>query len=399
MPCRLSPPRTSQAALASSIAALLVLWAGSLCAPLGQAQTPLQATAVQAAMERVGPITPEKRGELYQELERHAQVLESQSAVLKTVAKLVGPTVVHIEAEPGVQPGTTHGHAHRVEEAGSGVIMEWKGKTYILTNRHVVRGSALEDIRVTLADGRQVHPTRVWEDAETDVAVLATTATELVAAPLGNSDKLEIGDFVLALGSPFGLSHSVTFGIVSAKGRRGDDLRLADNSFRFQEFIQTDAAINPGNSGGPLVNLRGEVVGINTAIASQSGVSEGVGFSIPINMFAFAARQLIDRGSVVRAFLGVTLNPKFGPTAAAAVGLPFPIGAQVTTVTPNSPADAAKLQVGDVLLEYNHVRVESDYHLINLVSLTEIGSHVPVSVLRNGQTFSLEVTVADKSKF
>ena len=140
----------------------------------------------------------------------------------------------------------------------------------------------------------------------TDVAVLAVSAPDLTAAPLGDSDRMEIGDFVLAVGSPFGLSHSVTFGIISAKGRR--DLHLGEvDTVQFQDFLQTDAAINPGNSGGPLVNLRGEVIGINTAIASNSGGNEGIGFAIPVNMFMTVARQLIETGKVTRAFLGVNM--------------------------------------------------------------------------------------------
>ncbi len=163
---------------------------------------------------------------------------------------------------------------------------------------------------------------------------------------------------MLAVGSPFGLSHSVTFGIISAKGRR--DLHLGDAELRFQDFLQTDAAINPGNSGGPLCNLRGEIIGINTAIASNSGGNEGIGFSIPINMFMAVARQLIETGKVARAFLGVSLDAKFGPAMAAEIGLPGPMGAGVTAVTPGSPAEAARLQPGDVILEIDGTRVEDD---------------------------------------
>ena len=205
---------------------------------------------------------------------------------------------------------------------------------------------------------------------------MAVSAPDLVAAPLGDSDRLETGDFVLALGSPFGLSHSVTFGIISARGRW--DLHLPKGTIHFQDFLQTDAAINPGNSGGPLVNLHGELIGINNSIASDSGVNEGIGFAIPINLFMTVGRQLIATGRVARAFLGVNLNSKFGPAMAAELGLPRPIGAQVTGVTPNSPAEAAKLQPGDVILEFNGTPVEDDAHLVNLVSLTEVGKTVPV---------------------
>ena len=154
---------------------------------------------------------------------------------------------------------------------------------------------------------------------------------------------MEIGDFVLAVGSPFGLSHSVTFGIISAKGRR--DLELGDGEVRYQDFLQTDAAINPGNSGGPLFNLRGEVIGMNTAIASSSGGNEGIGFTIPINMVMMIARQLVERGTVVRAYLGVGLDDSSAPAAATSVGLPRPGGARLKCRRlPASPAEAAKLK-------------------------------------------------------
>src|SRR5262249_36577839 len=153
---------------------------------------------------------------------------------------------------------------------------------------------------------------------------------DVVPARLGDSNQLEIGDYVVAVGSPFGLSQSVTSGIVSAKGRR--DLDLGDEGGRFQDFLQTDAAINPGNSGGPLINLKGEVIGINTAIASNSGGSEGIGFTIPVNMAMVIVRQLIDHGSVTRAFLGVNLDSKFNASIAARLGMPQPRGARITGI-------------------------------------------------------------------
>jgi serine protease Do len=242
-----------------------------------------------------------------------------------------------------------------------------------------------------------LHPTEVRLDADTDVAVMFVDAPDLVPARLGNSDSVEIGDFALAVGSPFGLMRSVTYGIISAKGRR--DLKLGDDGVRFQDFMQTDAAINPGNSGGPLINLRGEVIGINTAIASNSGGSEGIGFSIPINMFMHVARQLTEKGAFARAFLGVKLDATFGSAMAAELGLPRPIGARITTIIPDSPAAAGDLRGGDVVLEFNHVAVEDDNHLVNLVNFTEIGKKVPLVVFRDRQAVHLEVAVGDSSRF
>ncbi|MEN6498635.1 MAG: trypsin-like peptidase domain-containing protein [Thermoguttaceae bacterium] len=356
-----------------------------------------QTAAIQAAMERLGPVSPEKREELYRQLRTQAEVLETQSAVVKTVAKLIGPTVVHIEAEVAGRTALQFGHTRQVEEAGSGVIIQLKGKIYILTSRHLINGATPGNISIRLADGRRIHPTKAWEDAETDVAVMAVSAPDLITAPLGDSDKLDIGDFVLAVGSPFGLSHSVTYGIISAKGRR--ELDLGDSGVRLQDFLQTDAAINPGNSGGPLINLRGEVIGINTAIASNSGGNEGIGFAIPIKMFMVVVEQLIENGKASRAFLGVTLDQGFGAASASELGLPRPIGARVTQVTPDSPAMTAGLQVGDVILQFTNTPIEDDSHLVNMVNLTEIGKEVSLTVYRTRKTFQVKVAVGDRSRF
>ena len=223
---------------------------------------------------------------------------------------------------------------------------------------------------------------------------MAIAADNLVPARLGDSTKLDIGDFVLAVGSPFGLTHSVTYGIISAKGRR--DLQLGDDGVQYQDFLQTDAAINPGNSGGPLLNLRGEVIGINTAIASTSGGNEGIGFTIPINMVMVIADQLIERGSVVRAYLGVRLDATFGPEAAAKMGLPRPEGARVTGITQNSPAES-QLRVGDVILAFDGTPIEDDNHLINLVSLTPVNKEVEVHLLRSGKAHNLKVRVGNRT--
>jgi serine protease Do len=327
---------------------------------------------------------------------RDVAELERHSNVLKTVVKLVSPTVVNIEAQRS-EAARTYGRARVVEESGSGVIVQFDGKYFALTNRHVIRDAPLAAVNVGLSDGRTIHPARIWSDRDTDIAVMAIEATGLVAARLGNSDKVEIGDFCVAVGSPFGLSHSVTYGIISAKGRR--DLELGDGNVRFQDFMQTDAAINPGNSGGPLINLRGEVIGINTAIASESGGNQGVGFSIPINMVEVVARQLIERGAVARAFLGVTLDSKFTSEAASKLGLPRLTGAHVIRVTPGSPAEQAKVQVGDVILQFGETGIQDDSHLVNVISLSKIGSEIPIVVFRNGQLLNIKTNVGDMEQF
>ena len=334
----------------------------------------------------------EERAELRKELERHAKVLEAQSTVVKLVAKLVGPSVVLFEADLPAKSSP-----QQIEETGSGAMIKIKEQFYVLTNRHVIKNATPKAIRIHLADGRLIHPTKVLTDSDTDVAVLAVAEPDLVAASLGDSDQMQIGDFVLAVGSPYGLSNSVTFGIISAKGRR--DLRLNDAAIPYQDFLQTDASLNPGSSGGPLLNLHGEIIGINSAIATKTGRDEGIGFAIPINLFMSVGNQLVETGHVARAFLGVKLNSKFGPAMAAELGLPRPIGAHVTEITPRSPAEAARLQVGDVILEYNHIPIEDDAHLVNLVSLTEIGKKVSLLVFRDRKPFTMTVEVSDRGKF
>jgi len=369
----------------------------SLLGSLLAAHAAVAQSAIQAAIERRGPVAPDKRAELYERLRSQAEVLEAQAAVVKTVAKLVGPTVVHIEADVTDRTVLQYGRGRQVEEAGSGVVVQLGDDYFVLTNRHLIRGALPANININLADGRMVHPERVWDDVETDVAVMAVSAPDLVAAPIGDSDSLEIGDFVLAVGSPFGLSYSVTYGIVSAKGRRG--LRLGESGVDLQNFIQTDAAINPGNSGGPLINLRGEVIGINTAIASNSGGSEGVGFAIPINMFVRVARQLTEKGRVSRAFLGVTLDRNFSLAQATGLGLPRLVGARVSDVTPNSPAAKAKLEKGDVILQVGKVLIEDDAHLVDVVHLTEIGKEVRLVIFRNRRVLEIPITVGDWDEF
>jgi serine protease Do len=350
---------------------------------------------IAAAQTSPDPVLDD-RAKQFEKLEHDVAQLEQQGNVLKQVVRLVRPTVVHIEAEKSDPLAKRYSH-HSIEEAGSGTILQLGDKFYVLTNRHVINSATDNNIHIKLQDGRQISPSRTWSDKETDVAIMAVNAPHLVSARIGDSDKVDIGDFVLAVGSPFGLSHSVTFGIISAKGRRG--LELGDEQVQLQDFMQTDAAINPGNSGGPLINLRGEVVGMNTAIASNSGGSEGIGFTIPINMAMSIARQLVDRGTVVRAFLGVKTDSQFTEAAAGKLGLPQCEGCHILSITPRSPAELAKLQANDVILEFNGTPVEDANHLINLVSLTDIGKEVPMVIFRDGKSLKMTVKVGDRGSF
>jgi serine protease Do len=346
---------------------------------------PMRSTRISAA----------ERERLYEQAARDAEVLETQGRQLRRLTELLRPAVVHIDAtKPLARPrsGKT-----TENEAGSGVIAQMDGLTVVITNRHVVNRSTLEDITIRLDDGRELTPKRLWSDAGTDIAVLDIEADDLQPARLAEGDTVRIGDTVLAIGSPFGLSHSVTLGIVSAKGRR--DLELGEGNVKFQDFIQTDAAINPGNSGGPLVNLRGEVVGLNTCIASNSGGSEGIGFAIPIPMVMFVAHQLIEHGTVPRAYLGVALDKKFEQHEADRLGMVRPVGTRVETITRGAPADVAGIRPDDVILEYEGRPVEDDDHLMSMVGMTPLDSVVELTIFRSRERLPVRMKVASRQDF
>ena len=267
------------------------------------------------------------------------------------------------------------------EGLGSGVIVSPEG--YILTNNHVVDGAT--DVRVTLADRREFKARVVGTDPKTDVAVLKIDATNLTPIVIGDSAKMQVGDYVLAVGDPFGVGKTVTMGIVSATGRGG--LGIED----YEDFIQTDASINPGNSGGALVNDRGELVGINTAIlAHGSEGNQGIGFAIPVNEARSVMDQIIKNGKVTRAYLGV-MAQEVTPAIAKAFHEPEVRGALVGDVTPNSPAQQAGIQKGDIIVGLNGQPVDDASQLRVNVSLMQPGSTVNVKVLRDGVTKDFNV--------
>ncbi|MCY2966650.1 MAG: PDZ domain-containing protein, partial [Planctomycetota bacterium] len=307
--------------------------------------------------------------------------------------RLTTPSVVHIET----QRRTIRGR--RADETGSGVILASPrpGEFIVVTNSHVVDGTEVADISVHLHDKRVLHPVRKLEDRPTDVAVLLLAERDLTAARLGDSDRLQIGHLVLAMGSPFGLSQSTTLGIISAKGRRS--LKISETTDMLnQDFLQTDAAINPGNSGGPLIDMQGTVIGINSAIASNSGGNEGIGFSIPSKLVQTVIDQLLTTGKVVRAYLGVSLDPDFNTESAAALKLDRPKGARVLKVNPGTPAARAKLLVDDVVLTFDGTEVQDENHLINLVSLTPVNRKVKVVIFRGGKHITIDVVVGDREQ-
>ncbi len=271
----------------------------------------------------------------------------------------------------------------RQQGLGSGFIVESDG--IILTNNHVVADA--EKITVKFQDEREFEGRVIGKDAKTDIAVIKIDAANLPAVPLGDSDRLQVGEWVAALGSPFGLANTVTSGIVSAKGRW-------IGAGPYDNFIQTDASINPGNSGGPLVNLRGEVVGMNTAIFSRTGANIGIGFAIPINLVKELLPELKSKGKVTRGWLGVSIQ-EVTPDLAASLGLEKSAGALVSSVTDGSPAEKADIKVGDVIVEYNGNPIKHSSELPILVARTDIGKSVPLKVFRGKEELQLSVTVEE----
>jgi serine protease Do len=283
----------------------------------------------------------------------------------------------------GFQPQQPRSHVEG--GLGSGVVVSPDG--YILTNNHVVDGAT--NVSVTLPDRREFKAKVIGTDPKTDIAVLKIEASNLPVITVGNSSKMQVGDAVLAIGNPYGVGQTVTMGIVSATGRAG--LGIED----YEDFIQTDASINPGNSGGALVNDRGELIGINTAIlAPGSGGNQGIGFAVPVNLARNVMDQIVTHGSVERAYLGVSIQ-QVTPAIAKAIGLTGPDGALVSEVSPNSPASRAGMQSGDVILSMNSTPIAESNQLRMNISLMNPGQTVHLKVFRDGQTREVSAQVGE----
>jgi serine protease Do len=303
-------------------------------------------------------------------------------------SKIVRSTAGEDEPDPALGQFFTPPlpHRKREESLGSGVIVRSDG--YILTNEHVIAGASY--VKVALADQREFQARVVGSDPKTDVALLKVDATGLPTLPLGDSSQTQPGDFVLAIGVPFGLSQSVTMGIVSAVGR--GNLGIED----YEDFIQTDAAINPGNSGGALINASGQLIGINTALLSGAGGFQGVGFAIPINMAHDVMDRILKSGRVVRAWMGITTQPVTSGIAQS-FGLPGgPRGALVAQVTPNSPASRAGLSAGDIILAVNGHPVTNNDELSLTISMLAPGTAIRLRVLRTGAEREIPVTLGEE---
>jgi serine protease Do/serine protease DegQ len=266
---------------------------------------------------------------------------------------------------------------------GSGVIID-KEQGYILTNNHVINKA--DKILVTLTDGRQHTATLIGKDPEADVAIIQIPADNLTELPIADSDALRVGDFVVAIGNPFGLGQTVTSGIISALGRTGLGIE------GYEDFIQTDASINPGNSGGALINLRGEFIGMNTAILAPNGGNVGIGFAIPSNMAMTIKQSLIKHGEVRRGLLGVTTQD-LTRELVKAFGLKNRHGAVISRVNANSAADRAGLEPGDIILQLDSRNIKNSHEIRNIIGLLQIGDHIEIKILRGGKVKTIPATI------
>jgi serine protease Do len=308
----------------------------------------------------------------------------SASKVVKTQAQQLPEGFEQFFGNRGGMGGMQKPQSHREGGVGSGVIVSPDG--YILTNNHVVEGAT--DLMVTLPDRREFKAKIIGTDAQTDVALLKIDASNLPSITVGDSSKLQIGDEVLAIGNPYGIGQTVTMGIVSAVGRT-TNLGIEE----YENFIQTDAAINPGNSGGALVNDRGELIGINTAIlAPGSGGNQGIGFAVPVNLARQVMDQIATHGTVTRSYLGVTIQP-VTPALAKALGLSSPEGALVSDVQADTPGQKAGLKSGDVIREIDGKKIVESNELRMAVSMMEPGQSVKLKVFRDGSTIDLSANV------
>jgi Do/DeqQ family serine protease len=335
--------------------------------------------------------------------------VESPMPSLAPMVKRASPSVVNIatrgtiKEKPGQRnpllddpffrrffdtPPDSKPRERQFQSAGSGVIVDAKNG-YIITNHHVVENAS--EITITLLDNRSFAAKVIGSDEGADIAVLQAKQPNLVAMALGDSAHLEVGDFVVAVGNPFGLQHTVTAGIVSALGRSGI------NPEGYEDFIQTDASINPGNSGGALVNLKGELVGINSAILSGSGGNIGIGFAIPVNMVKGVMEQLIKYGQVKRGILGVNIY-NVTPEIAKEFGLTESTGALVAGVAAGSSAERAGIKTGDIITSINGVVMKSASELRNSIGMLRVGDKVEIGLLRDGKPLKVTALIAERSE-
>ena len=313
---------------------------------------------------------------------------------LAPLVKQVAPAVVNIRVSQTVTRRSPYndemfrrffgmpnnpGNSREVQSAGSGVIVD-AINGYILTNHHVIEGA--EKIQISLITGETLNAEVIGSDPATDIALLKVDSKNLIDIKIGDSDIVQVGDFVIAIGNPFGLSHTVTSGIVSALGRTG----ISNNGY--EDFIQTDASINPGNSGGALVNMKGELVGINSAIISRSGGNVGIGFAVPSEIAQSIMQQILDFGEVRRGLLGVSIQ-SIDPENASALGVEIDYGALISSIEPGSAAEKAGLQVDDIIIQIDNEKISNSRELANAIGLKGSGEEVEIQLVRNNNKINV----------
>lgn len=313
---------------------------------------------------------------------------------LAPLVKQVSPAVVNIRVSQTVTRRSPYndemfrrffgmpnnpGNSREVQSAGSGVIVD-AINGYILTNHHVIEGA--EKIQISLINGDTLDAEVIGSDPATDIALLKVDSKNLIDIKIGDSDIVQVGDFVIAIGNPFGLSHTVTSGIVSALGRTG----ISNNGY--EDFIQTDASINPGNSGGALVNMKGELVGINSAIISRSGGNVGIGFAVPSEIAQSIMQQILDFGEVRRGLLGVSIQ-SIDPENASALGVEIDYGALISSIEPGSAAEKAGLQVDDIIIQIDNEKISNSRELANVIGLKGSGEEVEIQLVRNNNKINV----------
>ena len=318
-----------------------------------------------------------------------AEYFAKLGELFRQSAERAAPAVVSIRVTR-TQPVGRNQPARMSEESGTGIVVTIAQKQVILTNRHVIEETERGAIEILTHNRRLLTLVNIASNEDFDIAVLEVTGELPESARLGNSNQVHVGEVVLAVGNPFGLDRSVSMGIISAVGRR--NVPGASGSAPRTGFFQTDAAVNPGSSGGMLLNLRGEVIGILTAIATQGGRNEGVAFAMPINAVLRIAEQLVESGMVVKPYIGFGFESSISSEERQKLGIDRVIGAKIRTVEPDSPADQAGLQMGDVVLTFADTEVEDGLHVIHLVAQSEIDKPAALRVNRNGEILHLTVT-------
>ena len=337
----------------------------------------------------VSAFAQNEKGESSAAVEEH---FEKLGVLFRQSAERVAPAVVNI----CVLQNRAVGRANRSPKtpvAGSGIVVTIAQKQVILTNRHVIGDAS--SVMILTHDRRILTPVKMASNEDFDLAILEVSEKLPCSAPFGNSEHVRTGDLVLAIGNPLELDRSLSMGVISAVGRRR--VPNAGNSAPLIDFFQTDAAINPGSSGGALLNLRGEVIGIVTAIATQGGGNEGIAFVIPINAVLRIAEQLVQNGRVTKPYIGCNFDPDFSQLTSSfderqKLGIERFIGAKILTVAPNTPAEQAGLKSGDVILTFGNTEVEDDFHIIHLVAQSEIGKPVILQINRNREELKMTVT-------